>query len=322
MSSFREGIPSVDFDQRQELLGAHFLQSGAWAQFLAAQGETVVWDEGDGWSWVGAVRSGRGVRYVYAPYGPTVRDGTALALALASLKAAAKALGADFARVEPVGGIEARDLPVVLKLTASVQPQHSWALDLTLSEEELRAGLIPSHRNVINGAERRGLSFRLGEAPEDLEQFLAFLHETKRLRGFEGFGDDYYRTMMATLAPLGCARLFVAEAEGRAVAASIVFDGYGVRYYAHTGLSEAARKLRATAPLVWTLAMDARERGLRRFDLWGVAPPGAPKTHPWAGFTEFKQSFGGEPVDYVGTWELPVAAAKYRLYRWVRRVAR
>jgi lipid II:glycine glycyltransferase (peptidoglycan interpeptide bridge formation enzyme) len=316
MNGINEGVPAADFDERQMARGAHFLQSRAWAAFLAAQGQRVLWAEGDGWSWMGSLRQGRGGAYIYTPYGPTAGSRAELGQALASLKAAASALGAIFVRVEPVGvALVVGDL----KRTANVQPGHSWALDLTKSEEVLRSELNSSHRNVINGAERRGLSFRFRTDEAGLNEFLAALQETKKHRGFAGYPDDYYRTMIATMAPLGAARICLAEAEGEVVGASIVFDGYGTRYYAHTGLKEASRRLRAAAPLVWFLAMDAREQGLRRFDFWGVAPPNAGKDHPWAGFTEFKQSFGGEPVDYAGTWELPVDGLKYGVYRLARK---
>ena len=37
---------------------------------------------------------------------------------------------------------------------------------------------------------------------------------------------------------------------------------------------------------------DAKEKGLKHVDLWGVAPEDQPD-HKWAGFTAFKKSFGG-----------------------------
>ncbi|MBI2624025.1 peptidoglycan bridge formation glycyltransferase FemA/FemB family protein [Candidatus Parcubacteria bacterium] len=38
----------------------------------------------------------------------------------------------------------------------------------------------------------------------------------------------------------------------------------------------------------------------------------------WAGFTQFKQGFGGRVVEYVGTWDLPLRSTWYRLYQLAR----
>jgi lipid II:glycine glycyltransferase (peptidoglycan interpeptide bridge formation enzyme) len=127
--------------------------------------------------------------------------------------------------------------------------------------------------------------------------------------------------MLEVLMPIGAAKLFLAEYEDKAVSVSIALDYEGTRGYAHTGNDPEARKLRATAPLVWAMMLDAKEHGLARFDLWGIAPEGAPAGHPWAGFTEFKRAFGGTEIAYNGTWELPLKKAKYGLWSLAKRVS-
>jgi lipid II:glycine glycyltransferase (peptidoglycan interpeptide bridge formation enzyme) len=63
------------------------------------------------------------------------------------------------------------------------------------------------------------------------------------------------------------------------------------------------------------MIFDAKARGKQHFDYYGVAPPHAPKTHKWAGFSQFKRSFGGREVEYAGTWEIPIKLARYQAYR-------
>ena len=55
------------------------------------------------------------------------------------------------------------------------------------------------------------------------------------------------------------------------------------------------KKFPATVALLTTALFDAKEQGIKYFDFWGIAPEGAPDSHPWKGFTRFKQSFGGAP---------------------------
>ena len=70
------------------------------------------------------------------------------------------------------------------------------------------------------------------------------------------------------------------------------------------------------------LILDAKAKGLKSFDFWGIAPEGAPSTHPWAGFTNFKKTFSGTEVDYAGTYDIILNPAKYRLYQFTRKLNR
>ena len=82
------------------------------------------------------------------------------------------------------------------------------------------------------------------------------------------------------------------------------------------------KKLPATVALLTTAIFDAKEQGITLFDFWGIAPEDAPDDHPWKGFTQFKQSFGGRPVSYAGTYDIIISPAKYRLYQATRQLNR
>lgn len=291
------------------------LQGRPWAQFQQALGRKVIWAEGDGWSWLGIVTEGRGVKYLYAPNGPTVESKGALETALQSLKAAAKQLGLDFVRCEPIGVSEDAVEAAGLRRVKMVQPQHTLIVDLNKDESDLRHDLSSGHRNAINGSERRGLVLSMSHSLQDVEGFLKLLHQTSGSRGFRAHEDRYYRVMLETLMPLRAASLGLAKCSGELVAAAIFFDYGNTRAYAHAGANQDARKLQAAAPLVWQAILDGKAKGLARFDLWGIAPENAPDSHPWSGFTRFKRSFGGSEISHSGTWELPIKKSKYRIYR-------
>ncbi len=308
------------WSQIQLELGGHALQSAAWAAFQQRLGREMVREVGEGWSYQGFImRSRGGVRYLYCPYGPTLGDRGAMEQVVESWAG----LNVDFVRCEPVGGVsEAVLRRLGMRLVQEVQPRHTLMVDLTLDEEELRRGLSSGHRNAINGAERRGLSFRAGSEAGDLEHFLNLIHATAARTGFRPHGDEYFRAMLETLGPMGAAKLFVAEHEGRVVAAAISLDYAGTRAYLHAASDVEARKLQMAAPLVWRMMLDGKEAGMTAFDLWGIAPEGAPASHPWSGFTQFKRAFGGAQRDYVGTWELPVRPLRYRAYAFSKRLLR
>lgn len=112
------------------------------------------------------------------------------------------------------------------------------------------------------------------------------------------------------------------ELEDRVIAAGLVFDDEKTRYNLQGAQDEDFRRTHATGILTIQLILDAKAKGLEKFDFWGIAPDDAPESHPWAGFTAFKKSFDGKPVSYAGTHDLIFDRKKYRLYKIARKANR
>jgi lipid II:glycine glycyltransferase (peptidoglycan interpeptide bridge formation enzyme) len=322
MQQSNEGIPPTEWDEHQLHLKAHMLQGRPWACFQVAYGSQIFWQETKTWSWLAIVVHGKGVKYLYAPYGPTAHTKQDLDEAIKSLVCTAKKLKLDFVRCEPVGVDMDTVTSLKLRKVRSVQPQESLIIDLKQDIPVLRSQLTSSHRNTINGAERRGLVLRSSTDMSDLKLFLDLMHETSKDRRFHAYPDKYYQILAETLIPLGLAKFFVAEHEGRAVSVSLCMDYLTSRAYSYTGNDPSSRNLRATAPLVWKIIEDSKAEGLESLDLWGIAPLGSDKNHPWAGFSEFKHSFGGTEVFYSGTWEIPISKVKYHSHRIAKQLLR
>lgn len=310
-----EIMAAQEWEKEQARVGGQLLQSAPWAEFQQALGRQLAKRVVEGGASAQAFEHREAAwRYLYVPYGPTVAGSTRLLS-----RSYWRGSKVDFVRLEPMGLVTAAELRAAGAVPSiELNPAHTAVLDLTLSEEALRGNLNSGHRSAINGAQRRGLSFRKG-GQDELEAFLGFIHQTGNRGGFRPHPDSYYRRMLETL---DLATLWVAEHEGRVVAAAISLDYRDTRIYAHAAADSAARSLQAAVPLVWHLALDAKVHGFKHFDLWGVAPKDAPASHPWAGFSQFKRGFGGEEVEYAGTWDLPLKPAKYQLYRAARRVGR
>jgi lipid II:glycine glycyltransferase (peptidoglycan interpeptide bridge formation enzyme) len=302
----------------------HLYQSNLWAKFQQAQGRLVLNDSGEGWDWMAAMRAGRGgIKYLYAAYGPTAAGAAELSHAVNSLKREGRERRADFVRLEPLGFDV--DETAMKKLGArkvsDMQPRYRLIQDISPDEAELRKNISSSNRNLINTAEKRGLSFVVSPRPADLSHFLAMQAETTARGGFTAQPDEYYEKLAAALMPTGQAKLYFAEYAGQPIAGAICVDYEGTRYYLYAATyPEANREHKAAIALLWWLIADAKDKGLNRFDYGGVAPEDASADHPWAGHTRFKRSIGGEVFKSVGTWEIPVKRGKYALYGVARRV--
>jgi lipid II:glycine glycyltransferase (peptidoglycan interpeptide bridge formation enzyme) len=73
--------------------------------------------------------------------------------------------------------------------------------------------------------------------------------------------------------------------------------------------------------LHWELMKEAKTKGLRFYDWWGIASSDDPKD-PWAGLTRFKKGFGGEVVKYPGTFDYVIKPFGYLFYKIFRCLAR
>lgn len=308
-----------DWDKKLQKLQGSFLQSRLWANFQQQLGRELVWQEGSGWQWLAVVRRSRGLNYLMCSYGPVAESATAMRQAIKSLIAEAEQLNLDFIRIEPQRGIT----PDALRKLGAVRiaessPTHTQIINLSQTEEQLRSNLASGHRNLINGTKRRGIVVKEATNSQGLELLIAMLDDTARRSGVVFYPGAYYQALLAAM-PENL-HIYVAEAGGAPVASALFYDWQGTRYYAHAGaFQERNRQAKASVSLLWQAIIDAKEAGLKHFDLWGTAPVGS-SNHPLAGITKFKQAFGGEPVDYLGTWDIPLKKSKYQLYTVYRRL--
>ncbi|WP_129662261.1 lipid II:glycine glycyltransferase FemX [Rothia uropygialis] len=299
------------------------LQSDAWAKFQRDLGHEVFQRSGDGYSYLATLEGGRTGRYLYCPYGPIADSVQAFTRALEDLKQLAASKKCLFIRVEPTldemfpqgadhfEDLESRGMHFAPR---QVQPSHTWMIDLTQDEDAILKGMKSTNRNLHRNIHKKGVSFEESHDPADIAVLLKYLNQTAERVGFNRQKDDYLTQAAKSLMPLGAASVYLARVDGEPIGAAMVYDSEDTRTYAHASMSYEHRKLSANNPLVSTMMLDAKNKGLSRFDMFGIAPEGEPN-HPWAGFTGFKKSFGGYPVTLPGTWDLPVNNLAYKAYR-------
>lgn len=309
----------------------HFLQSWAWGDFQEKLGNKiwrlVVEDNSDIIAELLVIKLslGFGQSILYSPRGQLVDKTQPLATAQASaallldeIKKIANTEKAIFFRIDPpatIADIATERFYISQKFAKNpknIQPRHSSILDLSVSPEQLLNRMKSKTRYNIHLAERHNITVTKSEQPKDLRQFLQLTHETSSRQGFSSHSNNYYQTQYAVLHSAGMQELWLAH-RGNETLAAILVNYFGdTATYVHGASNNHYRELMAPHLLQFTAVRDARERGLKYYDFWGINPD--PK-HPWAGFTRFKRGFGGEEVEYLGTFELPINPVLYKLYR-------
>ena len=120
------------------------------------------------------------------------------------------------------------------------------------------------------------------------------------------------RTLLAERLAFGDqARLYVARtADAQPVAYGLILMAGDEAEYFEAASTDLNRKLPGSYALQWQVIRDLKALGLKRYNLWGIAPPGA-KHHRYAGVTTFKTGFGGDLVEYVPAHDLVLKPGRY-----------
>lgn len=304
---------------------SNILQSEIWAQFQKANGHQVFTGEGPGYRFMATLEGGKTGRYLYCPYGPVAEDAASFDQAIEELTRIARDNKCWFLRIEPTNPaifgsqapeafLKSRGMKVSPR---QVQPSHTQIIDLSATEEEILKGMKSTNRNLHRNIHKKGVTFEVSQDPKDMDVLLKFLEETAGRTGFNRQQDSYLKKVAEVLMPADAASLYIAKVDDEPIGAAFVYDSDDTRTYAHAATSFEHRKLSAGIPLVTNLIVDAKAKGLAYVDLFGIAPNDDPN-HEWAGFTKFKKSFGGESVEYPGTWDMPVSAKGYKAYEGIR----
>lgn len=256
-----------------------------------------------------------GFTYLLSAYGPIVLESQQAEAATQALVQFVKQLSRQnksiFWRVEP-----SHPLAVEWRKVANRQPARTQLLDLHQSEEDLLKAMHPKTRYNIKLAERKGVKVRFGKDVPAMDGLIECIKQTYARHEIKSFPESYYRTQVASVP---WEELAVAEFEGQVIAANLITTFGDTLTYVHGGSLAAHKDLMAPHLLQWQTILEAKQRGCRWYDFFGIAPEHTP-THPWAGITRFKLGFGGQAWERPGTFELPLHRLAYTLFTGIKRL--
>lgn len=301
-------------------------QTKEWGKLQNSLGEETFFVKEKTYHFLAILKKTKFGNYLYLPYGPVLNDKSAAKMALKALESLAKEKDVTFIRIEPQSPKNASYLlkqPNIVK-SKDLNPAHTWILDLSPEKSDLISGFSQGTRTRYNQFPKKGLTVEVTKDTEKIKDLVRLQHQVAKDKGINTFSENYLKSELEQdFASLYLVHYTVPETnEDKIIAASLFFDYDSTRYYMQSASDYAYRKLPATVALLTTALFDAKEKGMKFFDFWGIAPDGAPKDHPWAGFTEFKKSFGGFAVEYCGTYDLVLNKTKYRIYNLARKVNR
>ena len=287
-----------------------FLHSWSWGQIQRQLGETVEYlgfFEGEtlkGVALLIGVTARRGSHWL-CPHGPLFTNEADFFEGLGVLT--------RYVRQHSFPAVALRIAPLLLtspKILARLQqagfhqaPLHvhaelTWLLDITPSPERLLQEMRKTTRHAIHKGLAAGLTVNIVEDPvAALERFWPLYEQTRQRHGFVPFSHATLAAQLAVFSATGSVYTVIAAYHGADLAAAILIQ-YGNTVYYYHGASHSRSPVPAAHLVQWRAITEAKRRGARTYNFWGIAPPDA-RTHPFAGITIFKKGFGGRSVNYA-----------------------
>jgi len=193
--------------------------------------------------------------------------------------------------------------------------KFSFQIDLAKSETELLAKMKAKTRYNVRLAQKRGVVVVEDNSVETFEEYLKLMQETTLRQQFYAHSIEYHRQMWREMHKADIARLLVARGGGKILVAWVVFVFNNVLYYPYGASSNQNREMMASNAMMWEAMKFGKKLGCHKFDLWGSLGPDPDTKDPWYGFHRFKEGYGGDLVEFLGTYDLVLKPRLYKFYR-------
>lgn len=302
-----------------------FMQSWEWGELYEQIGHTVerlalvVDGSVVGIAQCLKMRSKRG-SVLFVPHGPLLKEPNDawLDAFLKHIIVMGKKEGFWFVRVAPLVDRSPENKQAYAKRGFHDAPlyltaENSWVLPIEKSEEELLSDMRKTTRYSIRKAEKDGGYIEHTTNEAAVEEFWKLNEITVAREGFTPFPKHMVREEFRAFHKTGNAVFLMGKVKetNELLASALILFTKDSAFY-HQGASVHS-KIPITYLLQWTAIQEAKKRGCKFYNFWGVASTDDPK-HPWAGLTLFKKGFGGHQLDYLPEQDYPLSPLYWFTY--------
>ena len=310
---------------------ANFLQSWDFYEFHKSRGNTVVRRiVMDGKkiiaAYAGVVEAAKRGRHLAIAGGPILdwTNKTLVKEIFADMKSEGEKNHCVFVRVRPQLERSEKAFKLFADLGLKKAPtflsvEYAAILDLNKSEEEIIKGMHRRIRYAVNNARNKGFTIEKSQDPKDIHEFYKIELATAKRQEFVAFSEDFLTKQFAAFAKNNEAVLYTAKYEGQILAQNfMIFYGNEASY--HYAVSTELGTKMSGSPILHVEAMrDARERGIKRYNLWGIVGEDE-KNHRFYGVSFFKRGFGGDELKYLPAHDLIISSMKYQKTKLIETV--
>ena len=290
---------------------ANFLQSWDFYEFYLSRGFDIVrrgiYDENNQLVGVyaGEVEPAKRGRHLAVAGGPIFdwSNPEVKKLIFDDMELQAKKLKCTFVRVRPQLQNTPENAKIFQQLGFRKAPMYlsvefAGVLNLENSEEEILKNMRQRLRRALRKAEKNQITIEKTSDPKAIHDFYQIELQTAKRHDFYAFSEDFLTKQFAAFAKNDEAVLYIAKLGGEILAENfMIFYGNEASY--HYGVSSELGTKYSGAPLLHMEAMrDARKRGIKRYNFWGIVDENDTK-HRFYGVSVFKRGFGVEELKYL-----------------------
>jgi len=195
------------------------------------------------------------------------------------------------------------------------QPKYNFQVPLAgRSEDDVLKAMNQLWRRNIKKAAKQGVEVSLGTR-DDLAEFHRVYVETAERDHFTPRPLAYFHTMWdaMTAEDPQRLRLYLAHHEGDLVAATTLVQVGTHAWYSYGASTTAKREVRGSNAVQWQMMRDALAAGADVYDMRGITDT-LDSDDPHVGLLQFKVGTGGEAVEYLGEWDLPINRPLYAAF--------
>ena len=262
-----------------------------------------------------------GGNYLYIPHGPSISleniEG-GLKNKISEFANYLKKLGRDnssiFVKIEPLNDsvMELMHGYGFKKSKKEIQPSKSVIVNLRTSEEELLSLMHHKTRYNIKVAEKNDLEF---SEEGTMDDFWKLLKQTSEKDNFSPHERSYYEKLLSFFEEGEIKiKLYFVKHVGKPIAGMIALTYGESAYYLHGAMDREHKSMMAPYMLHWEAMKLFKAQDFMFYDFWGV------DSKKWPGVTRFKMGWGGNVIEYPGSFDLPISKFWYLIYNIARKV--
>ncbi len=196
----------------------------------------------------------------------------------------------------------------------------TYIVDLTKTETEILESMHSKTRYNIRVANRYGVEIKEQTDDQGFEIYLKLLLATTKRQGFYLHTEKYHRDLWKKLKKTGMIHIMLASYDNQVISAFMIFNVKDQLFYPYGASLDINRQVMAPTLLMWEVIKLGQKLKCSTFDMWGCLGPHAKETENGYGFHRFKQGFGGELNEYVGTYDLIINPTLYKIYNSVDKI--
>jgi len=311
---------------------SNFLQSWDFYAFHELRGKNVVRrlvKDANGKilaAYAGVVETAKRGRYLAIAGGPILdwNDKKLVKAVFKDIEKIGRENKAVFVRVRPQLPLSEKSLKLFRELGLKKAPmylsvEYAGILNLEKPEDEILAGASQGFRRKYRKALKNDIEIEVSANDKIIEEFCDLEAKHASRQKYVAFSRSFLKKQFEAFRKNDEVLIYSAKKDGEILAMNfIIFYGNEASY--HYGVSSELGTKYSAAPLLHLKAMEeARKRGIKRYNLWGIVGLNE-KNHRFYGVSEFKRSFGVEELKYTPAHDLILNKGKYLLNKTVETV--